>query len=164
MGKKIIVFTESQVKKIISEQMQGVQLMSVLSSNPALLSFVGKDNSKELYISLRNPKTGQVIPNSTYKYNLSAEYTKLGIGFDVVIRALSRNNTGDLIGHAKPASMAGKLAMRAIPKQFKTEDGWLMIKVPNTKITQAINQLKQNQGKTAEVDAGNGVKINLQLV
>ena len=158
MGKKIIIFTESQVKKIISEQ---VQLMSVLNANPSLLAFSGRDNSKELYISLRDQKTGQVIPNSTYKYNIKAEVGFFG--FDVILRGLSRNTVGDLVGHAKPSSWAGKQAMGAIPKQHKTADGWLMIKVPNAKITQALTQLKQTQGKTAKINAGNGVTIILEL-
>lgn len=158
MKRKIVVLTESQIKKIISEQ---VQLMSVLNANPALLSFSGRDNSKELYISLRDQKTGQVIPNSTYKYNIKAEVGYFG--FDVILRGLSRNAAGDLVGHAKPSSWAGKQAMGAIPKKNKTADGWLMIQVPNAKITQALTQLKQSQGKVAKINAGSGVTIILEL-
>lgn len=159
MGKKIVVLTESQIKKIISEQ---VQLMSVLNANPSLLSFTGKDNSKELFISLRDQKTGQVIPNSTYKYQIKAEYGVLG--FDVILRGVSRNAAGDLTAQATPSSWVGKKAMGAIPAKFKTKDGWLWIQIPNAKITQSLNQLKQSQGKTAKIDAGNGVKITLTLV
>lgn len=158
MGKKIVVLTESQIKKIISEQ---VQLMSVLSANPSLLSFTGKDNSKELYISLRDQKTGKVVPNSTYKYEISAEY---GLGFDVILRGVSRNSKGDLTAQATASNWVGKKAMNLIPSKFKTKDGWLWIQIPNAKITQSLNQLKQSQGKTAKIDAGNGVKITLTLV
>ncbi len=158
MKRKIVVLTESQVKKIISEQ---VQLMSVLSANPALLSFTGKDNSKELYISLRDQKTGKVIPNSTYKYQIEASVGKLG--FDVNLRGVSRNAAGDLTAQATGANWMGKSAMAMIPSKYKTKDGWLWIQIPNAKITQSLNQLKQTQGKSAVIDAGNGVKIKLTL-
>jgi hypothetical protein len=159
MKRKVVVLTESQIKKIISEQ---VQLMSVLSANPALLSFTGKDNGKEIYISLRDQKTGQVIPNSTYKYEIKAEYGMLG--FDVVLRGVSRNAAGDLTAQATPASWMGKKAMGAIPAKYKTKDGWLWIQIPNAKVTQSLTQLKQTQGRSAKIDAGNGVKITLSLV
>jgi hypothetical protein len=157
MGKKVMILTESQIKKIISEQLT---LMSVLASNPSLMSFTGKDNSKELYISLRDEK-GQMIPNSTYKYNITAEVGFFG--FDVILRRLGRNANGDLIGHAKPSSWAGRQAMGAIPKQFKTADGWLAIRIPNERISDAILQLRKTQGKQAKISAGNGVTIILEL-
>jgi hypothetical protein len=51
-----------------------------------------------------------------------------------------------------------------IPSNNLTEDNWLMIKIPNQKLTQGIQSLKSNKGQTAAIDAGQGVSVTLQYM
>jgi hypothetical protein len=46
---------------------------------------------------------------------------------------------------------------------LKTADGWLAIRIPNERISDAILQLRKTQGKQAKISAGNGVTIILEL-
>jgi hypothetical protein len=60
--------------------------------------------------------------------------------------------------------MAASAMRTLIPKQNLTKDGWLMIKIPNQKLTEGIQSLKSSKGQTAEIDAGQGVSVTLQYL
>jgi hypothetical protein len=92
------------------------------------------------------------------------------MGFDVQLRNVRRNKTGDLLAEAKPTGwFAGKL-MGLLPSKnkegydLKTADGWLYILVPVAKLNKSIADLVKNQGKKAEIDAGSGVDVTLKYI
>ena len=120
------------------------------------------NNNNIIFLSVRDDD-GQVVPNTTYKYKIGGSYSFFD--FNVNIRNLKRDGQGNLIGEALPSNSMAASAMRSlIPKQNLTKDGWLMIKIPNQKLTEGIQSLKSSKGQTAEIDAGQGVSITLQYI
>ena len=120
------------------------------------------NNNNIIFLSVRDD-AGKVVPNTTYKYKIGGSYSFFD--FNVNIRNLKRDGQGNLIGEALPSNSMAASAMRSlIPKQNLTKDGWLMIKIPNQKLTEGIQSLKSSKGQTAEIDAGQGVSITLQYI
>lgn len=163
--KKIVKLTESDlirlVKKVIKESNKEVisEQSTLLNINPQNIFFSAGDTSKQIKLKGVDPKTKQTL---VLKYNIEGEY---GIfDFDVFLRNIKRQPNGDLTAEAKPSNNAVAWTMKKlVPKEHQTHDGWLFIRIPFVKINQAIVQLKQNQGSKAEIDAGQGVTINLSL-
>lgn len=50
---------------------------------------------------------------------------------------------------------------KLIPKGLITSDGWLQIKIPVDKLNNALVQLHNNKGTSAEINARGGVNIKL---
>ena len=120
------------------------------------------NNNNIIFLSVRDD-AGKVVPNTTYKYKIGGSYSFFD--FNVNIRNLKRDAQGNLIGEVLPSNSMAASAMRSlIPKQNLTKDGWLMIKIPNQKLTEGIQSLKSSKGQTAEIDAGQGVSITLQYI
>ena len=120
------------------------------------------NNNNIIFLSVRDD-AGKVVPNTTYKYKIGGSYSFFD--FNVNIRNLKRDGQGNLIGEALPSNSMAASAMRSlIPKKNLTKDGWLMIKIPNQKLTEGIQSLKSSKGQTAEIDAGQGVSITLQYI
>lgn len=120
------------------------------------------NNNNIIFLSVRDD-AGKVIPNTTYKYKIGGSYSFFN--FNVNIRNLKRDGQGNLIGEALPSNSMAASAMRTlIPKENLTKDGWLMIKIPNQKLTEGIQSLKSSKGQTAEIDAGQGVSVTLQYI
>jgi hypothetical protein len=138
-------------------------VMDTLSVPSNKLLFQNSTNNNNIiFLSVRDD-AGKVIPNTTYKYKIGGSYSFFD--FNVNIRNLKRDDKGNLIGEALPSNSMAASAMRSlIPKQNLTTDGWLMIKIPNQKLTEGIQSLKSTKGQTAEIDAGQGVKVSLQYI
>ena len=120
------------------------------------------NNNNIIFLSVRDD-AGKVVPNTTYKYKIGGSYSFFD--FNVNIRNLKRDAQGNLIGEVLPSNSMAASAMRSlIPKQNLTKDGWLMIKIPNQKLTEGIQSLKSSKGQTAEIDAGQGVSVTLQYI
>jgi len=120
------------------------------------------NNNNIIFLSVRDD-AGKVVPNTTYKYKIGGSYSFFD--FNVNIRNLKRDGQGNLIGEALPSNSMAASAMRTlIPKENLTKDGWLMIKIPNQKLTEGIQSLKSSKGQTAEIDAGQGVSVTLQYI
>ena len=120
------------------------------------------NNNNIIFLSVRDD-AGKVVPNTTYKYKIGGSYSFFD--FNVNIRNLKRDRQGNLTCEALPSnSMAASAIRSLIPKQNLTKDGWLMIKIPNQKLTEGIQSLKSSKGQTAEIDAGQGVSITLQYI
>lgn len=142
-------------------------LLSVLASPGNLNFFSDPKNKKSILLAQRDAKGG-IIPGTTHQYAISGEYGVMG--FDVQLRNVRRNKTGDLLAEAKPTGwFAGKL-MGLLPSKnkegydLKTADGWLYILVPVAKLNKSIADLVKNQGKKAEIDAGSGVDVTLKYI
>lgn len=160
--KKIIKLTESDltriVKRVIDEKMLSEQttLLNILPQNILMTS---GDNTKQIKLKAIDPKTKQ---NLVLKYNISGEYGMFD--FNVNLRNIKRQSNGDLTAEVKPDNSTVAWTMKKlVPKDFITEDGWLTIRIPAYKINQSINQLRQNKGTSAEIDAGQGVTVKLTL-
>jgi len=138
-------------------------VMDTLSVAPNKIVFQNSTkNNNVIFLSLRDA-AGKVIPNSKFKYKIGGSYGRFK--FDVNIRNLKRDNEGNLLGEVLPSNSMAAYAMRQlIPSNNLTEDNWLMIKIPNQKLTQGIQSLKSNKGQTAAIDAGQGVSVTLQYM
>lgn len=138
-------------------------VMDTLSVAPNKLIFQNSSNNNNIiFLSVRDD-AGKVIPGTTYKYKIGGSYS--WFSFNVNIRNLKRDAQGNLIGEVLPSNSAAASAMRAlIPSQNLTKDGWLMIKIPNQKLTQGIQSLKSTKGQKAEIDAGQGVSVTLEYL
>ena len=160
--KKIIKLTESDltriVKRVIDEKMLSEQttLLNILPQNILMTS---GDNTKQIKLKAIDPKTKQ---NLVLKYNISGEYGMFD--FNINLRNIKRQSNGDLTAEVKLDNSTVAWTMKKlVPKDFITEDGWLTIRIPAYKINQSINQLRQNKGASAEIDAGQGVTVKLTL-
>jgi len=169
---KIIKLTESDllnlVKRVIKEQapMAQVPLLTVLAT-PALVN-ASSDGTGTIYLSQRDNK-GQNIPNTTYKYSVKGVYDPgsflPNVPFNVILRNVRRDRQGTLLGEAQPSGNAMKKIMKElIPTDALTSDGWMKFRVPEDKLNAGLQSLAGNQGKSATIDAGNGVKIKLSLI
>ena len=138
-------------------------VMDTLSVAPNKLLFQNSSNNNNVIFLSVTDAAGKAIPNTTYKYKIGGSYSFFD--FNVNIRNLKRDGQGNLTGEALPSNSMAASAMRSlIPKQNLTKDGWLMIKIPNQKLTEGIQSLKSSKGQTAEIDAGQGVSITLQYI
>ena len=138
-------------------------VMDTLSVAPNKLLFQNSSNNNNIIFLSVTDAAGKAIPNTTYKYKISGSYSFFN--FNVNIRNLKRDGQGNLIGEALPSNSMAASAMRTlIPKENLTKDGWLMIKIPNQKLTEGIQSLKSSKGQTAEIDAGQGVSVTLQYI
>jgi len=138
-------------------------VMDTLSVPSNKLIFQSSSNNNNIiFLSVRDD-AGKVIPNTTYKYKIGGSYSFFN--FSVNIRNLKRDAQGNLVGEVLPSNSMAASAMRnLIPSQNLTKDGWLMIKIPNQKLTQGIQSLKLTKGQKAEIDAGQGISVTLEYV
>lgn len=148
--------------KFISEQ-YNVPLLTVLA-NPALISMGAQNGSSVIYLTQRDAK-GQVIPNSKYSYQVKGKYGILP-SFDIALYNVRRDSVGDLYALAWPTSKAIQATLKTLVpnKNFDPATGYLRLRIPNVKINEAINKLRENKGSTAKIDAGNGVDVILTLI
>ena len=162
--KKIVRLTENDlthlVKKVIEEQSLLNEQLTLLSIPPVNIKFTSGDNTKQIVLKGIDPQTKRSL---ILKYNITGNY---GIfGFDVELRNIKRLSNGNLYAEAKPSnSNVHSILKVLVSKQNLTPDGWLYINVPSTKINEAINMLRQNEGGTAILKAGHGVTIKLTRV
>ena len=137
--------------------------LDTLSVAPNKILFQNSSNNNNVIFLSVTDGAGKAIPNTTYKYKIGGSYSFFD--FNVNIRNLKRDAQGNLIGEVLPSNSMAASAMRSlIPKQNLTKDGWLMIKIPNQKLTEGIQSLKSSKGQTAEIDAGQGVSVTLQYI
>ena len=159
--KKIIRLTESDltrlVKKVINESNIITEQLAMLNYPLASILFTPGDNTKQIKLKvLTDPKKNTY---STLKYNVKAKYTFFN--FDVEMRNFKRP-AGYLTLEALPNNSTVQKTMRTlVPKESLTPDGWLKVQIPPDKIQEAIDDLKENKGVSATINAGQGVKIML---
>ena len=163
--KKIIKLTENDlsriVKLVINESNKNLisEQTTLLSINPSNILFSQGDTAKQIKLKAVDPTSKKPL---VLKYNIQGEYSIFD--FDVLLRNIQRKSNGDLTAEVKPNNSSVAWTMKKlVPKDNITNDGWLYITIPSIKINQAITQLKQNKGSNAEIDAGQGVTINLTL-
>lgn len=142
-------------------------LLSILAS-PGNINFFSDSKDQESILLSQRDSKGVKIPGTTHKYSIKGGYGPMG--FNVELRNVRRNKKGDLLAEAKPTGFfAGKL-MGLLPDKnkqgndIKTADGWLYVKVPVAKLNTSISDLVKNQGKSAKIDAGEGVKVTLKYI
>jgi hypothetical protein len=124
-----------------------------------------KPNTNLIYLSRRNPKTGQPIPNTTFTYEVTGSYSILRIpyNFKVQLKNFQRSSNGVLSLEARPDNKIVFSAMKnLIPKENLTQDQWLKVSVDPKKLNTGLDYLFRNKGTTARIDAGNGVSIILK--
>lgn len=122
----------------------------------------GNDNTNIIYLSKRDAN-GRPIPGTKFSYRLTGKYKF--ISFNIILRNVSRNAAGVLTGEVQPSNGIVKKAMQTlIGKQHLTPDGWLKIAAPANKINQALVQLHNNEGSSAELSLDGGVNIELEKV
>ena len=176
---KNIIITESEKKEIL-QKYQVTRFDYLYEQNaptfasifpPNVIKSV-KDTSYQIgqgtnliYLSRRDPKTGQLIPKTTFTYKVSGSY-KVGfapINFDVQLRNFKRGDDGSLELEARPKNKLVFSAMKKfISDKNLTSDGWLLVLVKVDKLNKGLDNLLRNQGSKALIDAGNGVTITLE--
>lgn len=165
-----LVITEAEKRNIRSlyglVTEQSVPLLTVLA-NPAMVN-ASSNGTGTIFLSQRDDK-GQNIPNTTYKYSVKGVYDPgallPNVSFDVILRNVRRDTRGTLFGEAQPTGgMMKSIMKKLIPDDSLTSDGWLKFKVPQDKLNAGLQSLVGNQGKSATIDAGQGVKIKLALI
>lgn len=119
-------------------------------------------NSNVIYLTKRGPNN-TVVPNSKFSYKVSGSYGFLS--FDVKLRNFKRGADGSLNLEAQPTNGAVLSVMKKlVPSNNLTTDGWLKVYIPVDKINSALEKLFKNKGSVAEIDAGNGVEIELEQI
>jgi hypothetical protein len=122
----------------------------------------GVNNTNIIYLTKRDAK-GNSVPGTKFSYRLTGKYKF--ISFNIILRNVSRNAAGVLMGEALPSNGIVKKAMQTlIGKQHLTPDGWLKIAAPANKINEALIQLHNNEGSSAELSLDGGVNIELEKV
>lgn len=117
-------------------------------------------NSNIIYLTKRGPNN-TVIPNSKFSYEVSGSYGFFS--FNVKLRNIKRGADGSLNIEAQPSNSAVLSIMKKmVPSNNLTTDGWLKVSIPVDKLNTALDQLFKNKGSVAEIDAGNGVAIELK--
>jgi len=124
----------------------------------------GNDNTNIIYLTRRDDRTGQEIPNSKFSYKVSGSYGL--IDFDIILRKVIRSrSTGVLIGEIMPKnSTVSAIIKKLIPANNLTKDGWLPIVVPVDKLNAALLQLHKNKGTSAQIKVEGGIAINLKQI
>ena len=149
----------NRIRGLMNLQEQGqIPLLTVLA-NPAKVGF-STDDGKIIKLNLRDEQ-GKIVPGSTYSYKVTGKYGLLG--FDARFRNIVRRPNGDLVLDAQPTGWVAQKLVGLVPKENRTQDGWIMIKVTNQQLTDAINQLKNKGGKTATIDTGQ-VDIEIEKI
>lgn len=121
----------------------------------------GANNTNIIYLTRRDETTGNEIPNSKFSYKLSGSYSF--INFDIILRKVIRSRSnGELKAQVKPTNgTVASIMKKLIPKGQITSDGWLEIKIPVDKLNNALVQLHNNKGTSAEINARDGINIKL---
>ena len=119
-------------------------------------------NSNIIYLTKRGPNN-TVVPNSKFSYKVSGSYGFLS--FNVKLRNFKRNDDGSLELEAQPTNSAVLSMMKKlVPSNTLTTDNWLKVYISVDKINSALEKLFKNKGSVAEIDAGNGVEIELEQI
>jgi len=167
---KKIYLTESElvglIRNVINEQTAVNPLFNLALNR---LNFSAGQNPQQILLSDRSGTVKQ-----TLKYNVTGSYTVPLLGkkieFGVKLRNFQRGKTkGGLWVEAQPDSWAAQTAVKHSIPEFddegdrnRTKDGWLINYVSPEQLQKGINQLKSNNGASAEIDAGHGVKLKLK--
>jgi hypothetical protein len=177
--KKIIRLIESDltslVKRIVKEREiilnEQATFMTIFPTVASMTAVGDKNNAaigsnngtNIIYLTKRDAK-GNVIPNTKFSYKVGG--SKGLIDFNVTLRNIRRDFTGNLTGEARPDSKIIASTMKAlIPKENVTADGWLKIFVPKAKLDAALVELYNNKGKTATIELENeGIDITLEKI
>ena len=148
-------------KKFISEQT--VPLLTVLA-NPFLIGIGSQNGSSIIYLTQRDANN-KVVGDSKYSYQVRGKYGILP-SFDISLYNVKRASNGDLFALAWPTNKAIQATLKTLVpnKNFDPATGYLRLRIPNVKINEAINKLRENKGSTAKIDAGNGVDVILTLI
>jgi len=119
-------------------------------------------NTNIIYLTKRDLRNN-VIPNTKFSYRVSGSYGLLN--FNVMLRNFTRLSNGSLELEAQPTNnIVLGLMKKMVPKESKTADDWLKVKVPVNKLNDGLQQLIINKGSVAKIDAGAGVKIELKQI
>ena len=101
-------------------------------------------------------------PKTLFKYKVDGTYS--WFDFDISVRNLTKDKSGNLMGEVQPQNSVVRKAMTSlVPSGDLTTDGWLKITVPVDKLQSGLAEVKKNGGKSGKIDAGSGVGVQLTL-
>ena len=101
-------------------------------------------------------------PKTLFKYKIDGTYS--WFDFDISVRNLTKDKTGNLLAEVQPQNSVVRKAMTSlVPSENLTSDGWLKISVPVSKLQSGLSEVKKNGGKSGKIDAGSGVGVQLTL-
>ena len=175
--KKVVRLTESDLVKLVNKVIkettiteQSTTFASVFPSvnmltntNIKTAPIMGGNNGTNIIYLTKRDANGNPIPGTKFSYKLTGKYGFIPL--NIILRNVSRNAAGKLTGEVQPSNSIVKKAMMAlIPKQHITPDGWLRIEAPRDKINDALTQLHQTKGSSAEMELEGGVDITLEQV
>jgi len=159
-----IYLTESElfglIKNVINEQQTPINPLLNIEI-PQLIFQGNPQNPKQIFLSGTYKDRNGNLKKEILKYNIEGFY--LGKTFDVNLRNFVRDKSkGGLYVQAQPSGwLIQQLVAKLIPKKNLTEDGWLKNYVSFEKLKEGIDKLKTTKGASADIDAGNGVKLRL---
>lgn len=180
--KKIIRLTESDltkiVEKVINESRYDDNIISEQATSfgavfPSVYMLTSKDvktqplmggnnNTNVIYLEKKDAN-GKPVPNTKFSYKLTGKYKF--IPFNIILRNVFRDSAGVLRAEALPSNGIVKAAMKAlIGNKYLSPDGWLKIAAPADKLNDALVQLHQNKGSSAELELDGGVDITLKQI
>ena len=141
---------------------EDVPLLTVLAT-PALINMGAQNGSSIIYLTQRDAK-GNVIPGSKYSYQVRGKFGF--IPFDITLYNVRRDTNGDLVALAWPNNKAIQATLKKLVPSgnFDPKTGYLRLRIPNSKINEAIIKLRENKGSKATIDAGNSVNVILTLI
>jgi hypothetical protein len=167
MGQRLIIFEEEK-SSILSQYNLITEQQSVfLAAYPNIQVLRAANmnitpNTNIIYLTKRD-KDNNVLPNSKFSYKVSGSYGLFD--FNVKLRNFKRLSNGSLELEAQPTNNLVLSAMKKlVPKESKTSDDWLRVEVPVDKLNLALQELLKNKGSVANINAGEGVEIELKQV
>ena len=159
--KKEILSEVNEIKKMMGLHEQSRTIpQDTVAIKSSIENF--NTNNKAATLIFLTPRDSQCkVIGKKLTYSISGKYSFLP-EFDVKIRNIRRDSNGTLFAEAKPINSVVDSAMKAGVGDYLTDDGWLEVKVPTSKINGAINKLKKSN--SVSIDAGEGITIILRNV
>ena len=163
MGRKFVITEEekthiSKMYGLINESNS-----SELMGRPSFQYAIAKSGSDSIVISGIDTRTQETM--EPIKFDVSGTYDPgrylPNIDFNVNIKNLNQQESGNLTGEVKPDSSAVLTAMKsAVPSRNRNGD-YLLLNIPAETIKDTIHTLSRNGGKSAGINVGHGVIVNL---
>lgn len=163
MGQRLII---SESERASISKMYGLineANSSQLMGRPTFQYAIAKSGNDSIVISGIDTRTQETM--EPIKFDVSGTYDPgrylPNINFDVNIKNLNQQKSGNLTGEVKPDSSAMLTAMKsAVPSRNRNGD-YLILNIPTESIKDTINTLSRNGGKSAGINVGHGVTVNL---
>lgn len=163
MGRKFVITEEekthiSKMYGLINEVNS-----SELMGRPSFQYAIAKSGSDSIVISGIDTRTQETMVPIKFDVNGTYDPGRLlpNINFDVNIKNLNQQENGNLTGEVKPDNGVVLTAMKSAVPSRNLNGDYLLLNIPAETIKDTIHTLSRNGGKSAGINVGHGVTVNL---